>query len=162
MTPSLYIIKELEHRVCFNAYWIIDKIFDEFLIHTSNSSKHYHLMITETLSFNPNEKHQEEIHTNNVSILLTSKIINWRQRLMLKISSAHVQQPFALRKNFYSLLRYRRKFQVWHVLMNDDINAKHCWWHVRSNGRCPLQLAIFCTHAHPTRTKAHVRVPNCL
>lgn len=46
-------------------------------------------MITKTLPVNPNEKHQEKIHTNNVSILLTNEIINWRQRSMLKISSAH-------------------------------------------------------------------------
>lgn len=75
MTLSLYIIKELEHRVYFNIHRIINEICDEFLIRTSNSSKHYHLTITET-PVNPNKKHQEEIHTNNVSILLTNEIIN--------------------------------------------------------------------------------------
>ena len=37
-------------------------------------------MITETLPVNPNEKHQEEIHTNNVSILLTNEIIDDKDR----------------------------------------------------------------------------------
>lgn len=53
---------------------------------------------TGTLLYNPNEKHQEDIHTNNVGILPTVKLSVDDKNRRYKLS-AHVQQPFALGRN---------------------------------------------------------------